>query len=64
MDEHLDDLLEREALAQGVSKASLVRACVAERFDGRRLEPDPIDLLIGSIDGPPVDDIDAVIYGE
>jgi hypothetical protein len=60
LDERLDDLLESEARAQGVSKASLVRACVAERFDARHPDAD----LIGSIHGPPVDDLDAAIYGE
>lgn len=60
---------EREILDALVGKYSDRRlAMIAEGVDGdssdRRLAPpDPIDALVGSIDGEPVDDIDEVIYG-
>ena len=63
MDDDLDDQLEAEAAATGVSKASIVRESVAARYRQRSSAPDPIDALVGAFDGAPVDDLDAVIYG-
>lgn len=63
MDEALDDRLEREAAESGTSKAAIVRECVARRYADRDGVDDPIDDLIGSLHGDPVDDIDAVVYG-
>jgi hypothetical protein len=60
----LDDWLEREAAARGISKGALVRECVQRKM--RPLPPiqeDPLWELVGAFDADPVDDIDEVIYG-
>jgi hypothetical protein len=60
----LDDWLEREAAARGISKGALVRECVQGKM--RPLPPmeeDPLWELVGMSDGEPVEDIDEVIYG-
>lgn len=63
MDEALDDQLEREAAESGTSKAAIVRKCVAKRYADDDVEDDPIDALIGTLHGDPVDAIDDVVYG-
>jgi Ribbon-helix-helix protein, copG family len=65
MDEQLDDRLEAEAAATGVSKAAIIRECVAARYVGRPAVTDPVDALVGVFDGEPLDDpddIDDIIY--
>lgn len=62
MDPELDDWLEREAAAQGLSKSALVRECVRKRAS------EPFDnglwKLAGMFpDAEPVEDIDEVLYG-
>lgn len=61
MDEDLDDLLETDAARLGVSKASLIRDAVAQRYAGRSDE-DPVTALIGAYDGPAGDSVDDVVY--
>lgn len=66
IDLELDDRLEREAAARGMSKSALVRECVAVRlgepFDNGlwRLAQE-ISPLFADVE--PVDDIDAYLYG-
>ncbi len=63
LEPELDDRLEREAAARGISKSALVRACVR---DG--LESEPFDngllALAGLGGGEPMDSVhhDVVIY--
>ena len=60
----LDAALARQAAAEGVSKAALIRRYVGERL--RPLPPlvvDPILQLVGSVDADPIDDIDGFLYG-
>jgi hypothetical protein len=62
----LDDWLEREAAARGISKGALVRECVErQRRPLPPIEEDPLWDLVGFAgeDAEPVDDIDEVIYG-
>jgi hypothetical protein len=64
MEESLDDVLATEARKAGVSKASLIRRCVAERY--RPLpapDKDPLTELLGISDDEPVQDVNAVVYG-
>ena len=67
IEEELDDELGRQAAAEGVSKAALIRRYVGERL--RRLPPlkeDPLWDLVGMIkDGSPdaSASIDEVVYG-
>lgn len=57
----MDDELASEAVRRGVSKAALVRELVRSSF--HPAGQDPVDNLIGTGDGEPVDGIDAAIYG-
>ena len=48
----------------GVSKAALIRACIAREVGAQAPAPDdPWDAMTGWLDDDPVDDIDDVIYG-
>ena len=63
LEPELDDRLEREAAARGISKSALVRACVQR---GLRTEPFDNGLmsLVGLSEGRPDDSasIDEVVY--
>jgi hypothetical protein len=65
IDEELDAALDREAAAEGVSKAELIRRYVRERV--KPLPPireDPLWELVGMAgDVEPVEDIDEFLYG-
>lgn len=64
IDPELDDRLEREAAARGVSKSALVRACVEARLAPRENGLRWIGELSPLFDDvEPVDDIDAELYG-
>jgi hypothetical protein len=65
IEEDLDEALERQARAEHVSKAALIRRYVRERLTPLPpIEEDPIWELVGADpDAEPVDDIDEVIYG-
>lgn len=64
IDEHLDAALAVEARRKGKSKAALIRECVATRY-GEQGEPDPVDSLVGFVDGGADDSVlvDDVVYG-
>jgi hypothetical protein len=61
IDPELDDRLEREARAQGLSKSALVRRYVRDYLDR------PVDNGLSSLptfpDAEPVNDIDTELYG-
>lgn len=61
LDEAMDDELATEARRRGLSKAALIRLLLSQQIGVA--VADPVDALIGSGDGGPVDDIDAVVYG-
>jgi Ribbon-helix-helix protein, copG family len=66
IEEELDDALARQAAAEGVSKAALIRRYVGERLRPLPpLEEDPLWELVGMLEGSPTDsaDIDEVVYG-
>jgi len=58
----LDERLGTQAARAGVSKASLIREAVAQRYGEAAPDSDPLDALIGSLDVDPAD-IDEVVYG-
>ena len=63
IDPELDDRLEREAAARGMSKSALVRECVRRELrTPTPIEDDSLWGLVGVDDGEPIDDIDEVIY--
>ncbi len=64
LDEGLDDAAAAEAARRGISKAALIRECLAAGVTRDRCaETDPWEAMIGWLDDDPVDDIDAVVYG-
>lgn len=65
IDEELDAALDREAAAEGVSKAELIRRYVRERVNPLPpLHEDPLWELVGMAgDVEPVEDIDEFLYG-
>jgi hypothetical protein len=64
IDEDLDAALDRMALAEGTSKAALIRRFVREKVKPLPpLEEDPLWQMVGAdIDAEP-GDIDEVVYG-
>lgn len=63
IDEDLDDALERQARAEGTSKAGLIRRYVGERL--RPLPPiqdDPLWQMIGAAGDAESGDVDDVVY--
>jgi hypothetical protein len=67
VEDDLDDAAAAEAARRGISKAALIRQCLA-RAIGRRDEGEaggssPWEAMIGWLDDEPVVDIDEVIYG-
>jgi hypothetical protein len=64
IDEKLDAAVAAEAARRGVSKAALIRACIAREVRVHARAPeDPWDAMTGWLDDDPVDDIDDVVYG-
>lgn len=63
IDEGLDAAVTAEAARRGVSKAALIRACIAREVRAAPPPDDPWDAMVGWLDDDPVDDIDDVIYG-
>jgi hypothetical protein len=63
IDEELDRAAAEEAARQGISKAELIRSCLAEKVQPQKASDDPWELIIGWLDDDPVEDIDEAIYG-
>jgi hypothetical protein len=67
IEEDLDALLERQARAEGVSKAALIRRYVRQSITPLPpLEDDPLWDLVGMVKGGSPDDssrVDEVVYG-
>jgi Ribbon-helix-helix protein, copG family len=64
IDEELDAAVAAEAARRGISKAALIRSCVARELGAIAPPPeDPWDAMIGWLDDDRVDDIDDVLYG-
>ena len=63
IDPELDDWLEREAAARGISKGALVREYVARGADEAESFDNGLFELPVFPDAEPVDDIDAELYG-
>jgi Ribbon-helix-helix protein, copG family len=65
IDEDVDALLGVRARRQGTSKAALIRQYVAEGIGGQRGAQDPIDALVGIVEGAQDDSasVDTVVYG-
>jgi hypothetical protein len=64
IDEELDAAVAAEAARRGISKAALIRSCVARELGAVAPQSeDPWDAMIGWLDDDPVDDIDDVLYG-
>jgi hypothetical protein len=64
IDEALDAAVAAEAARRGVSKAALIRSCIARAVRPAAPSPDdPWEAMTGWLDDSPVDDIDDVIYG-
>jgi Ribbon-helix-helix protein, copG family len=64
IDETLDAAVKAEAARRGVSKAALIRSCIAREVGAAAPAPDdPWDAMSGWLDDDPVEDIDDVIYG-
>ena len=62
IEKDLDDLLGRQARAEGCSKAALVRRYVRERLHVPNSD-DPLRGMAGAYEGLPAEDIDEVVYG-
>ena len=66
IDEELDAALDREAAAEGVSKAELIRRYVRERVKPLPpLHEDPLWEFVGMAEGTPDDSrsVDDILYG-
>jgi len=66
IDPELDDRLEREAAARGISKSALIRECVARELPEEPLDNGLLALLeLSKLTAhvEPVDDIDEFLYG-
>ena len=63
IDETLDAAVAAEAARRGISKAALIRACIAREVPvpGRPAD-DPWDGMIGWLNDAPVDCLDEVVY--
>jgi hypothetical protein len=65
IDEDVDAALAVRARRLGTSKAALIRQYVSERISGREHSADPMERLIGFVEGTPDESasIDDVVYG-
>jgi hypothetical protein len=65
IDEELDAALAVESRRRGTSKAALIRQYVGERIGNVARPADPIDRLVGVVEGTRDESasVDAVVYG-
>jgi hypothetical protein len=65
IEEDVDTALAVRARRLGTSKAALIRQYVSERIGGRANSADPIERLIGFVEGTPDESasVDDVVYG-
>ena len=64
IDEELDQAAAEEAARRGISKAELIRSCLAEKVRlPARADQDPWESMVGWLDDDPVEDIDEGVYG-
>jgi hypothetical protein len=64
IDETLDAAVTAEAARRGISKAALIRECIARGVGVASAPPeDPWEAVIGWLDDDPVDNADEVVYG-
>jgi len=63
IDEALDATVAAEAARRGISKAALIRSCIAQAVRAPAPPDDPWQAMIGWLDDDPVDDLDDVLYG-
>jgi len=64
IDDTLDAAVRAEAARRGVSRAALIRWCIARQVRTAAPGPeDPWEAMTGWLDDDPVDDIDEVVYG-
>ena len=62
--EDLDEAAGKEAARRGISKAALIRSSLSREVSVTKTVADPWKDLVGWLDDGPVDDLDAVIYGD
>lgn len=65
IDEGLDAALAVESRRRRTSKAALIRECVATRYSRDPSPVDPLDEIVGIVDGDPNDSrsVDDIVYG-
>lgn len=64
LDESMDDAAAKEAERRGLSKAAIIRECLAAGLQQSGSHAtDAWEAMIGWLDDEPVDDIDEAIYG-
>jgi hypothetical protein len=64
IDETLDAAVTAEAARRGISKAALIRACIARGVGVASAPPEgPWEAMTGWLHDDPVDGIDEVVYG-
>jgi hypothetical protein len=61
IDEEVDEALAAAVVETGTSKAALIREALRNRSGGAEEEADPVDSLVGSLEGE-AGEVDEVVY--